>query len=207
MNPTVSVAKESIPNYASAFIFELWKTAKGDYEVVAAFKDGSGQTGEPSPIALPCEGSTAISGGTTSIPCSLESFAGAIRSFAGEAYDTKAWCRICNNTVSDVCAAHQLVLQAEQCIRTTTNTAAVTGVISVFVGGGIGALLAAWCIIRAHRRNQYQPGAGSDNGGNRRGASRREVAMGRRHGSKRADAMERLSDEEDSSDEDLDARI
>lgn len=204
MNPTAAVARESIPNYASAFIFELWKTAKGNYEVVAAFKDGAAQTGEPSPIALPCEGSTAISGGMTSIPCSLESFAEAIHSFAGEAYDSQSWCKICNNTESDVCTAHELVLQAEQCVRTTTSTAAITGVISMFVGAGIGALLASWCITRARQRSQYQPGAGGSD--NRRAVSRREVAMGMRHGSKRADAMERLSDEEDS-DEDLDSRI
>ena len=199
MNPSAAVAKESIPNYASAFIFELWKTEKGSFEVVASFKDGDSQTGEPDPIALPCEGSTPVAGGTTNTPCSLESFADAVHSFAGEAYDEKSWCRICNNTISDVCAKHQIVLAEQECAQNTVNTAAVVGVVSVFVGFCVGGLLASWCIRRAHVRSQYRASGGSRSNG------RREVAMGMRHGSKRADAMERLSS--DDSDEELDSRI
>ena len=187
--------KESIPNYAAALIFELWENPNGDYEVVASYKDGEQQAGEPSPISLPCEGSAVVPGGSTRTPCSLSDFTGAIHSFAGDAYDTKSWCSACQNEISDVCASLAVASKQEECTQTISSTATITGVVSAFVGICLGAIMTSCCIVRAQRRGRYRAGG------------RREVAMGMRHGTKRADEMDRLSSESDNDEENLNDRI
>ena len=212
LNPTAGLL-DGIPNYASAIIFELWDY-QGTYEVVASFKEGKAQTGDPTAFTLPCEDPA------TGAPCSLAALVQAVNTeTAKDGADTVAgWCTACGNVEADVCllaaaggggaAGGEGTAKAGDGCDSGDGASGIepnmvaSAIIGAIGGGMLGVVVTVLCIRSFQKKHS---GAGGRSGV-------RSVAMGRRHGTKRADDMEKLEDfddedEDEDEDEHLDDRI
>jgi hypothetical protein len=187
LNPNTQISNGAIPDYGSAIVFELWMNNDGIYEVVALFKDGDTVT----PIVLPCSSS-----GSSSTPCTYESFSNSINNiFVRDEINTNfKWCNKCKNNESDICMREQLIQ-----IEIHGGWSDWSLILSMFIGVAISMACMVLCFICKPYSKENM---------NNQNNSRREIAMGTRHGNLRADelkGMERLEEEDD--DDGLEGRI
>ena len=182
LNPNTPVSDGGIPDYASALLFELWRSSNDEYEVVAVFKDGDTLTS----LVLPCQT-------VNNEPCTLVQFAASIAAITSKdsVNSDSQWCTKCQNNVSDICMKETLIKY-----QINGGWSNFSIVVAAFVSMvlSIGGTVCCCLLFQKHNKatNASNP--------------RVEMSMGTRHGSKRADiGMERLKEEEE--DEVFDDRI
>ena len=160
--------KESIPNYATALIFELYTDSDTNQPSVAIhYKEGLQNETNPMELTSVCRGK---------LSCPLESFGALLSGGKSGATSQEYWCDECNNDSADVCLKAQLTKltmarnnEVPSCAMEPINS----GILSVtFFGGvGMGVLLVTLLLFvqkptACHSAGKEEPEASSTlNGG------------------------------------------